>query len=149
VSSRLTTDETTDAPAQVSLHLEVDAPDGSLFVYLEEVQATGRVNYVTEGQLRLCHRKTVGDSEAGQVIHSFLRRDAIPMDGIQRVDVALHPTSYTFRRGSRVRVALAGSDVDNFMLPRPADKMPKVFRVFHTQQLASTLSLPCEPDDST
>src|SRR6185295_8031763 len=40
----------------VRLFLRASAPDGALFVYLEEETERGRVLYVTEGELRLVHR---------------------------------------------------------------------------------------------
>ncbi len=106
-----------------TLHLHTEVPDGDLFVYLEEEDAGGAVRYITEGLLRLCHRRLGGDrapyrSPAG--FRSYARDDAadLDMDGPNLVVVDLLPVSYLARRGARVRLVLAGADVDNFGPPR-------------------------------
>ena len=46
----------TGAPI-MHLWLATDTPDLDLFVYLEEVDDTGKPTYITEGNLRASHRK--------------------------------------------------------------------------------------------
>ncbi len=84
--------------------------DGQLFAYLEDVAPDGRVAYVTEGQLRALQR-------AG----TFRRADAAPLADGELAEIAfeLLPISWLFRRGHRIRLALAGGDADHFTRPVP------------------------------
>jgi len=102
----------------VRLFLASEAPDGAVFAYLEEVTPSGEVLHVTEGALRLLHRRL---EDKPTVVtpapsHSFLRADgaAMPRGEVVEVVLGLLPISWRFGRGSRVRLALAGADVDNF-----------------------------------
>lgn len=106
----------------VSLFLSVNAPDADCFVYLEEVDPSGAVYYVTEGQLKALHRK-LGDQkppyEHVVPYRTFERKDAEPLKPGEIVELVFHlfPVSYRFRKGSRIRVALAGADKDMFQVP--------------------------------
>ena len=134
--------EVTGAP-EINLFLRSTAPDGEFFVYLEDVDPKGRVSYVTEGELRALHRAIGSDppySRAGPY-HSFRRRDRLPLvpGEISRLDFALIATSYLFKRGHAIRVALAGVDRDHFVvLPGP----PPDWTVYHDAVHPSSLRLP-------
>lgn len=108
----------------VTLKLASDREDGALYVYLEDVDPQGRSRYVTEGGLRLIHRKTVPNPYfAGEEpYHSFARSDAEPMPSGEAVDVSLRlwPIAALIRAGHRIRVAIAGADAGMFD-PLPAD----------------------------
>jgi putative CocE/NonD family hydrolase len=96
-----------------------DAPDVHVFVYLEDERPDGRVEYVTEGQLRALHRKLSNGAApyAGPAPYrSFARADAEPLKPGEPVElvVDLLPISWRFGRGHRIRVALAGADADHF-----------------------------------
>jgi putative CocE/NonD family hydrolase len=100
------------------LHLASSEPDAAVFVYLSEVEADGTVRYVTEGLLRALHRKEGDCPPAHRTAwpyRSFARGDAAPMPigEPQRLHFALLPTSWTFKAGSRVRLAIAGADADH------------------------------------
>jgi uncharacterized protein len=87
--------------------------DGALLVYLEDVDSTGRSHYLTEGGLRLVHRRLTRDTALGVApYHSFLRTDAAPMTPgrAERVVIRLLPTSAVIRAGHRLRLAIAGAD---------------------------------------
>jgi hypothetical protein len=93
--------------------------DGAFFAYLEDVDPSGRVTYVTEGQLRALHRKLgVGPSPQGEAWpwHSYRREDAAPLvpGEVAELVFDLLPTSYLFRAGHSLRIALAGADADHF-----------------------------------
>jgi uncharacterized protein len=110
--------EVTGHPLLV-LTLRVDSTDAHLFAYLEDERPNGRVEYVTEGQLRALHRKLSSgpapyDSPAPY--RSFARADAAPLAPGEPVELVfdLLPISWLFRRGHRLRVALAGADADHF-----------------------------------
>ena len=102
----------------VTLKLASDREDGALYVYLEDVDPQGRSRYVTEGGLRLIHRKTVPNPYfAGEEpYHSFARSDAEPMPSGEAVDVSLRlwPIAALIRAGHRIRVAVAGADAGMF-----------------------------------
>jgi uncharacterized protein len=121
-------------PAYDSAHFERDAeltghavadltvassePDACILCYLSEVEADGTVRYVTEGLLRALHRKEAPcppDYRAAWPFRSFRREDAAPLTpGVaERIRVPLLPTSWAFRRGSRLRFSLAGTDADH------------------------------------
>jgi putative CocE/NonD family hydrolase len=103
----------------VTLHLASTHPDGTIFVYLEDVDSTGAVHYVTEGLLRLLHRK-LSDAIPPYVqptpFRSFGRADALSLapGEVAEARFALLPISYLFRRGHSIRVAISGADADQF-----------------------------------
>jgi putative CocE/NonD family hydrolase len=94
----------------VSLRVRCDQADGALFAYLEDVDPRGRVGYVSEGWLRAVHRR---------LPRTFARADAAPLVPGEPTVLAfeLLPLSHEFRRGHRIRLALAGADRDQFALP--------------------------------
>ncbi len=104
----------------VHLYARTAAPDFDLFVYLEEVDSAGKSTYVTEGCLRASHRITAQDSleRLGLPYHRGLSTDIEPV-GSSPIELAfdLHPISYVFSPGSRIRVAITGADCDNAATP--------------------------------
>ena len=108
----------------VTLKLASDHEDGALFVYLEDVDAEGRSRYVTEGGIRLIHRRAVPNPyfPGEDPYHSFARADAAPMPPGEAVEVSvrLWPIAAMIRAGHRIRVAVAGADAGMFD-PLPAD----------------------------
>jgi putative CocE/NonD family hydrolase len=128
----------------VTLHVASTADDGAFFVYLEDVDPSGRVVYVTEGQLRALHRKlSGGDPPYAQVIphRTFSRADAAPLVPGKPAELTfdLLPTSYLFRAGHRIRVALACADKDHFALIPPT---PPTITVYREARRASHVVLP-------
>jgi putative CocE/NonD family hydrolase len=124
-SSALTiSTEVTGIPTAI-LYVESTAWDGQFFVYVEDVDPVGKVTYVTEGVFRALHRRRGANAPSyadPSTWHSFLRRDALPMQPGQPTELSfdLIPTSYLFRAGHRIRVALSGADEDHFEpLPGP------------------------------
>jgi len=129
-----------------TIYLSSTTPDMTMFIYLEDVTPEGEVHYVTEGELRALHRKTTS-SEGGTdqplpIPHrTFQRADEMPLVPGDVVSFTLHllPTSYQFKAGHRIRVALAGADKDHFQsLPGP----PPVWDIWHTTTRPSHLDLP-------
>lgn len=104
---------------EAHLFLRAAASDATLFVYLEEVSPTGRVQYITEGMFRALHRKRGvlphTDIRLG-VSHTYQRGDALPLEpgAVAEIAFALQPTSYVVPKGHALRVSIAGCDVDNF-----------------------------------
>jgi uncharacterized protein len=131
----------------VSLYLTCDQPDAAIHVYLEEVEADGICRYVTEGMLRALHRKSVSCPPNHRITwpyHSYARQDAAPLvpGEVALLRFALLPTSWTFRAGSRLRLAIAGADIDHYgQVPHGR---PPHLRVHHGGDTASLIELPWE-----
>jgi putative CocE/NonD family hydrolase len=105
--------------AVATLWIAANQPDAALHVYLEEIEADGRVRYVTEGMLRALHRKEApcpAHHKTTWPYRGFARTDAAPLrSGVpELMRFALLPTSWRFRKGSRVRLAISGADVDHY-----------------------------------
>ncbi len=103
----------------VRLNLSSTHTDGAFFVYLEDVNPQGSVAYVTEGVLRGIHRRVTEEpSEWERPIpfHSFLAADAAPMvpGEITELAIGMEPTSFLFKAGHRIRIAIAGHDASAF-----------------------------------
>ncbi|MGW8268762.1 MAG: CocE/NonD family hydrolase, partial [Longimicrobiales bacterium] len=132
----------------LTLYLSSTHEDGAVFAYLEDVAPDGRVRYIGEGQLRLLHRKV--SEEAPPFVtpvpyHSYKESDAEPMVPAEMTEVtfALLPTSVLFRRGHRIRIAIAGADADTFARI-PADGTP-VWTVARSPERESRIMLPVIP----
>ena len=129
----------------VTVHLQSDRPDGSIFVYLEDVDEFGNAWSVTEGQLRLIHRSVQGSAPYYQdcvPYHSYTKKDSEPMDPakVETIVMDLYPTSHLFRKGHKLRVRLAGTDSYNFKNLFKGDEAN--WKVYHDAERASSISLP-------
>ncbi len=87
----------------------------------------GRVTYITEGVLRLIHRKpATGDLPYKSLMqfHTYLRKDGQPMvkGEAAEVKIGLLSTSTLVRKGHAIRVAIAGANQDSFArIPEAGD----------------------------
>lgn len=130
----------------VTLHLAADATDAHVFAYLEEVTPSGDVRYVTEGCLRALHRKLAAGTPrpTDAPCRTFRAADAMPLvpGVVAELVFDLQPTSYLFRAGSRVRLAIAGADRDHVS---PLREAPTTFHVQRGGAHASHLALPIVP----
>ncbi len=112
-----------------TLYVSSTAEDGAFFVYLEEVDSEGKVYYVSEGMLRAVHRRLLSESEQPYRTpvpqHSFKRAaaEALIPGEVAELVIDFLPTSYRFRRGSAIRLAVAGADRSRF-LPVPSGDPP-------------------------
>ena len=134
---------------RVVLYVAADAADAGVFVYLEDVAPDGRVEYVTEGMLRALHRKTTGAPYRSPVPYrSFTRADGSPLvPGEPAIlEIALYPTSYQFKAGHAIRLAVAGADVDHFA---PVEPSPTALRIHRGDPHPSRIVLPTMPRRST
>ncbi|MFX0081812.1 MAG: CocE/NonD family hydrolase [Candidatus Hodarchaeota archaeon] len=105
--------------AIITLYLTSTHEDGAIFAYLEDVDEKGKVIYITEGQLRLIHRKILEEEGPYKIMvpyHSFREKDVMPMvpGEITEISFGLLPTSVLIRKGHKIRVAIAGADKDTF-----------------------------------
>jgi len=129
----------------VTLYVTSTASDGVFYVYLEDVDESGRVTYITEGQLRAIHRRVSDEPSPYRLqvpYHSFKRQDAMPLVAgeVAELTFGLLPTSVLVRKGHRLRVAIAGHDEGTFVRI-PAQGTP-VITVARNSHHASCLDLP-------
>lgn len=130
------------------LWLSSSEPDAAIFVYLSEVEADGSVRYVTEGLLRALHRKESAPPatyRATWPFRSFRREDARPLvpGTPERIRIPLLPTAWTFSKGSRIRLSIAGADADH-CVQVPHGRPPALTIRWGGEQ-ASALDLPMRP----
>ena len=113
----------------VHLWLTTDAPDLDAFVYLEEVDRSGKSAYITEGTLRASHRKLsqAPFNNLGLPFHSHYKSDLMLIPTGEPIELvfSLLSTSCCFQKGSRIRIMVAFADADNFETPviNPAPKL--------------------------
>lgn len=129
------------------LFLSANAGDGAVFAYLEDVRPNGEIRYVTEGQLRLIHRKLGTSPLEGDPVpfRSYRRADGRPLvpGEVTEVVFDLLPTSFLFRAGHSIRLAIAGVDAGFFDAPLPVS--PLVYEFHRDQPHPSRLDLPTYP----
>lgn len=136
--------EVTGHPS-VSLHFSCSERDCAFFVYLEDVTPEGRAVYVTEGVFRALHRAPGAEPETIPALvptHSFARDDARHLTPGEpaEADFGLLPVSYLFRRGHRLRLAIALADSDHFS--RIPDGRPPQVRILRGPATPTRLGLP-------
>jgi putative CocE/NonD family hydrolase len=145
-----------EADAELTGHVTAELwfassePDAAIHLYLTEVEADGRERYVTEGLLRALHRKDAPNTPAHRTkwpTHSFRREDAMPLTpgGATRLTLALLPTSWRLRKGSRLRLAIAGADADHYA--QVPHGRPPVLTLHHGGATPSGLELPLRWSD--
>lgn len=143
----LATDTEVTGHPLVWINLSASTTDAAIFVYLEDVAPDGTVTYVTEGQLRALHRKLAdGPAPTWQAgpYHSFRRADAMPLVPGEPVELAfeLLPTSYLFKAGHRIRIAIAGADAGHFArVPADETLVPRL-KVYRDRLRPSRIVLP-------
>ncbi len=98
--------------------------DGAFLVYLEDVDENGRSIYLTEGGLRAIHRQVSENpyNEQTTPYHSFEEADgrALVPGKPAKLKFELQPVSVQIQKGHRIRVAIAGADMNNFDRIPPA-----------------------------
>jgi len=138
--------EITGSPL-VTLCVSSTAADGAFFVYLEAVAPDGRVTYITEGELRGVCRAVSREEPPYRMLgpyRTFSRRDAKPLVPGETVELTfdLWATSAMINKGSRVRIAVAGADKDNFArYPLRSEKPPTIV-VERNRRFPSRVVLP-------
>jgi putative CocE/NonD family hydrolase len=105
--------------ALIDIFISSSTTDAQVFVYLEDIDENGKVQYVTEGELRALHRKVSNDKALYKQVgpyHSFLKEDGQPLvpGEVAEMQFSMLPISYLFKKGHRVRIAIAGADADQF-----------------------------------
>lgn len=131
----------------VTIHAASSATDGTFIAYLEDVNEDGRSNYVTEGIIRAIHRKLSKEKPlyiSPVPYRTFMRKDAMPLVPGESAEITydMLPTSYLFRKGHRVRIAIAGADASHFV---PLSPEPPEIRVYRDRLRPSRIDLPVMP----
>ncbi|QHI97521.1 CocE/NonD family hydrolase [Xylophilus rhododendri] len=103
----------------LELTLSCSQGDGSLFAYLSEELADGRLVYINEGCLRLSHRAVSPAPENYRTawpFREYSRRLARPMDPAvtETLQIAMLPVAWQLAAGSRLRLSLSGADGEHF-----------------------------------
>lgn len=127
----------------ISLSLSSTHEEGGIFVYLEDVDPTGKSRYITEGGLLLEHRKLSKNDMFKEIpYHSFRKSDASPMpiNKIEEVSFKLHPTSILIKKGHAIRIAISGADKDTFDIV-PTEGTPTL-NIYRNKTNKSFLELP-------
>lgn len=111
----------------IHLWLSSNQIAGDVFVYLSDVDTDGRVHYVSEGQLRAGF-KDLKDPD-WQTKHQMAVKPDLPWHGFKKADYVkqvfadgrvvelrfdLMPSAWLFKKGHRIRIAIAGADYGNF-----------------------------------
>ena len=129
------------------IHLQMSSSqtDGAVIIYLEEVAPDGSVTMLTEGGLRLIHRKVSSETPPYPLFgpyHTFEKKDAMPMQAgeLAEIDFDLLPLSVRVKKGHALRVAIAGHDKDCFDPLPPAGE--QVYEVYRNADAASYIELP-------
>lgn len=124
----------------VELWLASSNQDGQLFVYLEVVLPSGEVRLLTEGCLRLLHRKV--QWKDGLPFHHCLIEDSTPMPigEAVRIDLALLPIAARLATGSKIRLSIAAHDTGNFTTTSGDE--PGSYTLYRGQDFPSALKLP-------
>jgi uncharacterized protein len=125
------------------LYITSTYPDGDFFVYLEDVDEKGESCYVTEGVIRASCRAPAEPpyENLGLPYHACTAAGQQDLPSIPaELAVDLHPTSWVFRAGHRIRVTVTGADRDNASTPvrQPAP----IVTVYRQAGFASYLDLP-------
>ncbi len=136
--------------AVAHLHFACSEKDCAFFVYVADVTPEGKAVYVTEGVFRALHR---AETELPAKIpatgpkHSYSMADAkhLSPDEPASASFELLPVSYLFRKGHRIRVAIAMADSDHFT--RIPDGRPPKMRFFRDAQRPSRVDLPIVTKD--
>ena len=136
--------------ATVTLYVTPSHTDGAFLVYLEDVAPDGHVRYVTGGELRALHRRLSDDAPPYRTLmphRTYRRSDGCPLvpGEIAEIVVGLQPTSALFKRGHRIRVAIAGHDDGVFERSPAVEGEEVAFHLHRSVSRPSRIDLPVVP----
>lgn len=139
----LTEDMEVTGHGVVNLQVEVPVTEAAFFVYLADVDEKGHIQYVTEGSLNGLYRK-IGDNPPFvdcAPYHSYCSYDAAPLSvkepNLLKFD--LLPTSYLFKKGHKLMIAISCADKDHFTPITPHGTVVKILTGGNT---ATSVELP-------
>lgn len=120
-SSALDEDTEVTGFGKVGLKLSTNESNADVFVCLQCIDMNGRGSYVTEGFLRLKHRKVMTNQSDDDTISLVLPDRSFKHDDLlgppvtpELIWIPLLPTSFMFKRGQRIRLSVYGADIHNF-----------------------------------
>jgi len=169
-SSPMTANTEVTGHPVVHLFVSSSAENGDFFVYLEDVDEEGQAILVTEGQLRAGFAGLYDNDrmiDAG--VHGIDVLPDLPWHGFEEAHynpqvfadgavvelvIDFFPTSWVFRKGHRIRLAIACADYPTFPLhaklspandPKDPDNVVPVITVHRTAGYGSYLELPVIP----
>mgnify|MGYP000329904256 CR=1 FL=1 len=121
-------------------------PDADFFVVLEEVDSHGRSHFVTDNAIRASHR-TINVAPFNHLNLPWLghyRKDAKNL-GPQPAEIVLDlkPVANLFEAGHRIRVTIAGADVESGAAPW--EQVAREITLYHGQTYPSSIELPVIP----
>ncbi|MGV9172839.1 MAG: CocE/NonD family hydrolase, partial [Promethearchaeia archaeon] len=128
----------------VTLYLSTTYQDGMIAAYLEYLDETDEIHFITDGQLRFMHRK-ISENPPYEVpfpYHSCRKEDAKPVVPNESMELkfALYPTSIVLKKGNRIRLALSGADKESFAR-YPSEGVPEL-TIERNKKKSSSLNLP-------
>ena len=141
----------------LELTLSASAETTDVYAYLEDVAPDGSSVLVSEGQRRANYHRNPPARDSLPVASRLRVKPALPWPGYARADFDpapfaggrtvrlvfdLMPTAWVFHAGHRIRLSLAGADLDTFE-PSPAGQ--KVVWHVHRGAGQSVLELPYIP----
>jgi hypothetical protein len=129
----------------VHFFLKSTHEDGLIQVHFEFLDEKDIIHWITDGQLRLIHRKISEEKPPYKMIipyHSFKKKDIMPLVPNETAEVvfALYPTSILLKKGYRMRIAIGGADKDNFQR-YPEEGTPKL-TIMRDPEQASYIEFP-------
>jgi predicted acyl esterase len=161
-------DEGLEVTGHPVVHLWVGSnqSDADVFVYLGDVDTEGQVHYVTEGQLRASfHGQADAAAQTRELLevqpdlpwHGYGSRDldTAPFagGGVVELSFDLMPTAWYFQAGHKIRISIAGADLDNFELNPvlcpgndPSACVETMLEVHRGPARPSRIDLPVIPD---
>lgn len=128
------------------MRVAIDKRDAVLFTYVEDVAPDGTATVIAHGRLDAAHRKLAVPpyQRLDLPYHSGLARDVAPATpgAVMTLAFSLSPRAYTFQRGHRIRVTLAGADPRQRNLAQIRQTPPPEFRVLTGGKDGSRVDLP-------
>lgn len=115
ISAPFTQDFELAGAPRIALTLSSTHEDGAVFAYLAVQRPDGRLVYLTEGMLRVLHRR-LREEDGGAPQRSFRRADVQPMvpGEMARIAFDAFPVAARIGAGDRLVLLLAGADRDTF-----------------------------------
>ena len=128
------------------LALTSSTPDAPVWVYLEEVDATGGVQVLSFGRLLLSGRAVAEApwDNLGLPWHSGLSAHADPVEPgeVARLSIAMQPLSRRIEAGNRLRFVITGADPRQRNLADMRQDPAPVFTILSGWEAGSRIDLP-------
>jgi putative CocE/NonD family hydrolase len=131
----------------VQLWVSSDSQDGDFMVFLEDVDPTGKSTYITDGRLRASLRavNTPPYNFLELPWHRGYPEDEkllIPGQPV-KLEIDMMPTSYVFKAGNRIRLAISGSQGRIYDLKKQGNpNAPASVSIYRNKNLVSFVALP-------